>query len=75
MPDWEPADERPGSRQVVLILRLMLDGQGQLRYGELLDASASAQGRFGNELGLVAVMQCWLERQRHGHEFPLDQMP
>jgi hypothetical protein len=57
-------DQISGSRQIVLILRLVLDRQHQLRHGELLDAGAHLEGRFVGLAGLKDVLDRWLERQR-----------
>src|SRR4051794_7547990 len=55
-------DEISNSRDVVLILRLVLNSRSQLRYGELLDASAVHQARFATMHGLVAALNQWFER-------------
>ena len=57
-------DEHRESRQAVLILRLSLDGQAQLRRGELLDAEAVPQARFVTLLGMTDAVKRWLEQQR-----------
>lgn len=55
----EPSD----SRQVVLILRLVLDGDAKLRRGELLDADTVRQAGFHDLGGLLDAMRAWLDRQ------------
>ena len=57
-------DKLSGSRDTVLILRLVLDGQARLLHGELLDADAVGQGRFMTLAGLVEAVKRWLERQQ-----------
>jgi hypothetical protein len=57
-------DQLSGNRQVVLILRLVLDRQRQLRHGELLDAEAHLEGRFVGLAGLKVMLDRWLERQQ-----------
>jgi hypothetical protein len=58
------------SRDVVLILRLVLDGQTELRHGELLDANAVRQGRFVTMAGLLDAVQRWMDRQARSHRQP-----
>jgi hypothetical protein len=53
------------SRQVVLVLRLTLDGNSQLLYGELLNAEGVGQGRFIDLMNLSNMVMRWLGRQ-HG---------
>jgi hypothetical protein len=48
---------------VTLILRLVLDGQGHLQYGEALDVEARSQGRFVGWRGLIRTVRAWLARQ------------
>jgi hypothetical protein len=64
VPALHDEDEPADSRQVVLILRLVLDGNAQLRRGELLDADAVHQARFHDLGGLLGAVDGWLERQR-----------
>jgi hypothetical protein len=68
VPALDPEDELYGSRQVVLILRLVLDRQLRLRHGEVVDAEATVQGRFLTLADLVEVIQQWLGRQRADHD-------
>jgi hypothetical protein len=66
MPVASPEDQLSGNRQVILILRLVLDRQAQLRHGELLDAEAHLEGRFAGLDGLTETVGRWLARQRDG---------
>jgi hypothetical protein len=50
-------------RPVTLILRLVLDAQGRLRYGEAVDTEARSQGRFVGWRGLTRTVRAWLARQ------------
>jgi hypothetical protein len=50
-------------RAVTLILRLVLDGQGRLQYGEAVDTEARSQGRFVGWRGLSRTLRAWLARQ------------
>jgi hypothetical protein len=52
-------------RQVTLILRLVLDAQGRLQYGEAVDTEARSQGRFVGWRGLTRTVRAWLARQEH----------
>ncbi len=63
MPASVEEDELVDSRQVFLVLRLVLDPQAQLHHGELLDAEAICQGRFMTLSGLTELVAHWLERQ------------
>lgn len=57
-------DELSGNRQVILILRLMLDRQNHVHRGEIIDVHGVCHGRFVNLPGLVDSVTRWLERQR-----------
>jgi hypothetical protein len=57
-------DQLAGSRQVVLIVRMVLDGKSRLQYGELLDVETAGMGRFTTVNGLGETVKRWLERQR-----------
>ena len=50
-------------RQVVLVLRLTLDQDSQVLYGELLNADGTGQGRFKSLSSLGSIVKRWLERQ------------
>ena len=50
-------------RQVTLILRLVLDAQGRLQYGEAVDTEARSQGQGVGENGLTRTVRAWLARQ------------
>lgn len=50
-------------RQVVLVLRLTLDQDSQVLYGELLNADGTGQGRFKSLSSLGSTVKRWLERQ------------
>jgi hypothetical protein len=51
--------------QVTLILRLVLDAQGRLEYGEAVDTAGRSQGRFIGWHGLTRTVREWLARQEH----------
>ena len=52
-------------RQVILILRLVLDARGRLQYGEAVDTEARSQGRFVGWRGLTRTLRTWLARQEN----------
>jgi hypothetical protein len=62
VPVLDQEDELAGSRQVVLILRLVLDRQARLHHGELVDIESVSQGRFASLNGLTDVVTRWFER-------------
>ncbi len=64
MPGSGEDDERGGARQVVLVLRLVLDRQARLHHGELLDADATRQGRFSTMTELTEAVDRWMTRQQ-----------
>ena len=53
------------NRPVTLILRLVLDANGRLRYGEAVDTEARSQGRFVGWHGLTRTVRAWLARHEH----------
>ena len=73
MPALDQEDELSSSRQVVLILRLVLDRRGQLHHGELVDAEAIPQARFVSLSGLTDALNRWLERQYRAGAADADQ--
>lgn len=60
------------SRQVVLVLRLTLDQDSQVLYGELLNADGRGQGRFRTLAGLGSTVKRWLDRQQDHSLAPPD---
>jgi hypothetical protein len=62
-------DELASTRDAVLVVRLVVDRQARLHYGELLDAEAVSQGRFSSLNGLLGAVSRWLDAQRrHGSD-------
>jgi hypothetical protein len=45
----------------VLVLRLVLDAQGRLTRGELLDGNATLLSRFVGNRGLARALRQWLK--------------
>jgi hypothetical protein len=57
------------NRSVTLILRLVLDANGRLQYGEAVDTEARSQGRFVGWRGVTRTVRAWLASQeRSGGE-------
>lgn len=61
---WEPEYEGGGSREVVLIVRFVLNSNAELRYGEFLDGQAVRQGCFVSLPELACALEQWLQRRR-----------
>jgi len=55
-------------RYVTLILRLMLNHDGQLIQGELVDTTDTVLGRFVGVAGLNQAVQDWLTGHEHAEE-------
>ena len=72
VPALDQEDELSGSRQVVLILRLVLDRRLRLHHGELVDAEATVLGRFLTLEGLLELVRHWLARQPVDHALAED---
>lgn len=45
---------------VTLIVRLMIDDQGQVIHGEMMDDSRTLRKRFTSGAGLISLIQAWL---------------
>ena len=52
-------------RHVTVILRLVLDAQGRLEYGEIVEAEGMLWRRFVGWRGLTRTLRDWLARQEH----------
>jgi hypothetical protein len=46
-----------------LILRLVLDQQGRLLYGELVDVAGGQPKWFAGWRGMISAVRAWLNRQ------------
>jgi hypothetical protein len=68
VPELRGEDELSGSSYVILILRLVLDENARLRYGELVDAGGVCEARFADLHGLLEAVRLWLDRQRVDHQ-------
>lgn len=51
-------------RNVSIILRMVLDADGQVLHGEIVDVDGKVQSRFAGVDGLMNAVQQWLDRQR-----------
>lgn len=57
-------DEKPGeTRNATLILRLVLDQQGQLKYGEFVDVTSGYEKRFRAWNDMIRMLRVWLNSQ------------
>jgi hypothetical protein len=56
-------DEASGNRNVVLILRLVLDRHAHLYRGELFTIEGTRLDHFFNIEGLAEVIHLWLKQQ------------
>ena len=55
---------------VTLILHLLVDPNGKLIHGELMDAPNTFRKRFMGGTGLLAAVQTWLTGQEQEHGQP-----
>jgi hypothetical protein len=60
-------DKLSETRYVTLILRLALDQQGYVKYGEVVEATNGFQEKFVKWGGLIHVLQLW-----HKNQSPLE---
>ena len=59
-----PTDSNLADTQnVTLILRMVLDKQGCLRYGQIIDVDADLVGQFTDHAGLTRALAAWLDAQ------------
>jgi hypothetical protein len=56
-------DELGHRRLVTVVLRLVLDRQGLLVHGEVVDAANRRQQRFAGWEGLMPAVRVWVERE------------
>jgi hypothetical protein len=61
--DHWSGDELGRRRLVTVVLRLVLNRQGLLVHGEVVDAANRRQQRFAGWEGLVPAVRAWLERE------------
>ena len=51
-------------RQVALVLRLTVDGRGQLVHGEVVGLRGEVLGRFATWPILIRTLRTWLDNQQ-----------
>jgi hypothetical protein len=61
MVDPRSRDELGHRRLVTVVLRLVLDRDGLVVHGEILDNSSRPSGRFAGWDRLVPALQAWVE--------------
>ncbi len=52
------------SRQVEVVLRLVLDGQGRLVYGQVVDDRGTPRRHFGKWPLMTLAVRSWLSSQK-----------
>jgi hypothetical protein len=62
-------------RHVVAVLRLVVDADGRVEKGELVDTEARPLGRFANWRGLIRAIRTWLESQGQASARGSDPVP
>ena len=51
------------TQNVTLVLRLVLDEQGYLQHGQIIDIDAELVGQFTDQAGLMRALAAWLDAQ------------
>ncbi len=51
------------TQNVTLVLRLVFDKQGCLRYGQIIDVDAELVGQFADRAGLTRALAAWFDAQ------------
>jgi hypothetical protein len=64
-----------GKRNATLILRLVLDQQGRLMHGELMDVAGGPPDRFVAWRGLIRTVRAWLTSQEQAEASDDPQKP
>ncbi len=67
MSDLPDNDRLAETRHMTLILRLVLDPDGQIHHGEIIDADTKSMSRFKNWDEMIRALQDWLADQSAGH--------
>jgi hypothetical protein len=60
------ADELVKSRQVIIVMRLLVNVEWQLVHGELVDIEERSRGRFADWQALVPAVQRFLRDEQRG---------
>jgi hypothetical protein len=74
VPVLDQEDDLADSRQVVLILRLVLNRQARLHHGELVDTNSVSHGKFVSLTGLTDIVTRWFERHDRDEAADADPM-
>ncbi len=72
MPKATAGDELSASRNVTVILRLVLDAHGQLVRGEIVDVDGGLWRRFSGWQGLSDALRAWVRRHERDGDRPGD---
>jgi hypothetical protein len=57
-------EELQGSRQLVVVVRLVLDGGWDLLHGELVDVDERSRGRFAGWTELTPALRRYVDEER-----------
>ena len=57
-------EELRGSRQLVVVVRLVLDGRWDLLHGELVDVDQQSRGRFAGWTELTPALRRYVDEER-----------
>ena len=63
VPNPTEEDRLAETRYATLILRFVLDQQGHLKYGELIDATNGFEERFVEWHDMIRMLSVWLTSQ------------
>ncbi len=55
------------AHNVTVILRLVLNGRGELTHGEIVDMEGKPWGQFMRWAGLTRSLRAWLDGQKSDH--------
>ncbi len=69
-----PGDKLGDTHNVTVLVRLVLNQHGNLRYGEIVDQEGRPQGRFQEWSGIAREIKDWLADQppQDSLDFPPD---
>lgn len=60
----EIPDELHGSRQLIVVVRLLFGADWELRHGELVDVEETSRGRFAGWDELVPTVRAFVTEER-----------
>ncbi len=67
MPVIPKRNKLADTRNVVVILRLVLSRRGRITHGEVVDMDGQAIGRFTGWVGMTRALRAWLKGQKPDH--------